>query len=423
MFSEIDLTLGGAHAIDMQLSDFIREKKSEIIKEWVAFAATLAPAAEGMNDLALRDHAEEILEAIVSDLERPQDRAQQTQKSKGHGEEHRMQAVGKAHAAVRIEDGFKLSQLVAEYRALRATVLRLFARAGGRRAKNQLHQVTRFNEAVDEALVEATNRYMLVINRTSDEFLAVLGHDLRNPLGAILTSAALMTARGLEGKNVKAASRILTSAERMKRMVTDLLDLTRTRLGSGLRISPEQMDLGSLCREMLSELHAFHPDRRLDFRSEGDLRGTWDQDRLAQVLSNLVSNAIQHGDRASPVTVAASVDGDEVVIEVHNEGPPIPRALLANIFEPMVRRAEEKADKGSTSLGLGLHIARQIVLAHSGSVSVKSTDRTGTTFTVRLPRYSAAVHGSPGAGKSEDRHDASGELVVPPNEPAANSVH
>ncbi|MFN2548984.1 MAG: ATP-binding protein [Myxococcales bacterium] len=399
----------------MKLSDFIRTHHGPIVKEWEQFAATLLPAAGGMNTPALRDHVKEILDAIVADLELPQDALEQTEKSQGHGEKHRMETVGKMHAALRIENGFKLSQLVGEYRALRASVLRLFEKTSGS-ACPDLSQVTRFNEAVDEALVEATDRFMLVMNRTSDQFLAVLGHDLRNPLGAITMSAALISRRG-EDKSAKAASLILTSAERMKRMVHDLLDLTRTRLGSGIPITPEPMDLATLCREVVDELEAFHPDRRLEFDSTGDLRGTWDRDRLAQVISNLVGNALQHGAPNRPIGVRARVDGEEVTVEVHNEGHVIPHAELTNVFEPMVRKPAGAEDNGLRSLGLGLYIAREIVLAHGGTVSVKSTAREGTTFSVHLPRRADAVSHSSGTGKRLDQRDATGGIVVPEGQP------
>jgi signal transduction histidine kinase len=390
----------------MTLSEFIPAHTQAIVQEWETFAHTLLPAAGAMSSAGLRDHAGEILAAIVVDLESPQGSAEQSHKSKGHGEDHRMGAVGSVHAALRIESGFTLSQLLAEYRALRATVLRLFERAGG----TDLGQVTRFNEAIDAALAEAANRFMLVMNRTHDQFLAVLGHDLRTPLSAVLMSAALVAREG--DKGAKAAARIVSSAERMRRMVNDLLDLTRTRLGTGIPIAPQPVDLDVIGREVLSEFHAIHPDLRLEFHSEGDLRGYWDPDRLAQVLSNLIGNALQHGERNRPVGVGARVDAEEVVIDVHNEGSPIPDTLLANIFEPMVRHALRKDDTEPTSLGLGLHIVREVVLAHGGTVAVTSTARGGTTFSVRLPRRAAATPVARAPGDPPDEHDASGGLVV-----------
>jgi signal transduction histidine kinase len=280
--------------------------------------------------------------------------------------------------------------------------LQLFVEAGG----TDLREVTRFNEAIDEALVESTNRYLWMMNKTRDQFLAILGHDLRNPLGAVLMSATLITSRNAgDKKNTWLATRIFNSAERMKRMVDDLLDLTRTRLGSGIPISPQPMNLGVLCREVLAELQAFHPDRRIELHTEGDLQGVWDSDRLAQVLSNLVGNALQHGARTEPIGVVARPEPEEVVFEVHNQGNFISRAQLVDIFEPMVRHPKGAPDKTSTSLGLGLHIAREIVLSHNGKVEVTSTESAGTTFTVRLPRPAVAAPAPPSPAEGPEQHD------------------
>ena len=400
----------------MKLSRFIRDNQEAIIREWESFARGLLPAAGGMDGPRLRNHSKEILQAIAEDLEAPQDDVEQAAKSKGRGRKHRMQEAGMAHAALRIADGFNLGQLVAEYRALRASVLRLFEKTIPRDEACDLQQINRFNEALDEALIEATNRFMVVMTRTSDQFLAVLGHDLRNPLGAVMMSAAIISRRG-QPKSDKAAEIILTSAARMKRMVNDLLDLTRTRLGSGIPIEPEPMDLASLCKEILAELEAFQPEGHTKFRAEGNLHGSWDPDRLAQVLSNLVGNALQHGERDSVVGLAATSEGDEILIEVHNQGPAIPEALLANVFEPMVRQSSSGEGKRSTSLGLGLHIAREIVLAHGGTIHVKSTARAGTTFSVRLPRHCVAVRAAHTAARPPDQHDSDGEIVVAHGEP------
>jgi signal transduction histidine kinase len=193
----------------------------------------------------------------------------------------------------------------------------------------------------------------------------------------------------------------------MRRLVNDLLDLTRTRLGTGIPIAPQPVDLEVICQEVLAEFQTIQPDRRLEFPSEGDLRGSWDPDRLAQVLSNLLGNALQHGAHGGAVGVAARSDGDEVVVEVHNDGSPIPDAILSNIFEPMVRHAH-----GNEGLGLGLHIAREVVLAHGGTVAVTSTAGDGTTFSVRLPRRAAPTPPPRAPADGPDQHDATGGLVV-----------
>lgn len=374
----------------MRLADFIRNNYGVIVKEWETFAATLTPAADAMTNAALRDHAVEILTAIVDDMDRPQGREEQAEKSKGRSDVHRMETVGRIHAGLRVEGGFKLDQLVAEYRALRGSVLRLWGKAGGEPRAYDLDEVTRFNEAIDEALTEATNWYSATIEKTRDQFLAILGHDLRNPLAGILLAAAGMRrAAGPGGPHDKAALRIMNSAQRMERMVSDLLDLTRTRLGGGIPVAPTAMDLAPVLREVLGELEAAHPDRELRFQVTGDLRGDWDRDRIAQVISNIVGNAFQYGEEKTPVIVVADGKETEVVIAVKNQGPPIPPAHLATIFDAMVRHGGED---GSSSLGLGLYIAREIVNAHHGTISVTSTaEEGGTTFTLRLPRHGAKL--------------------------------
>jgi signal transduction histidine kinase len=221
-----------------------------------------------------------------------------------------------------------------------------------------------------------------------DQFLAVLGHDLRNPLGAIEMSAQFLSrSEELDEKYARAARRILNAAERMKGMVSDLLDLTSTRLGRGISVNKGSTDLAAVCRRAIEELQAFHPDRELSFDCDGDLKGEWDEDRMTQVISNLVGNALQHGDRGTPVMVRATAQDHTVSLTVHNFGPRIPDASLKIIFDPMVRSSTRDADAGpSRSLGLGLFIVRQIVSAHGGTVAVDSTEELGTTFTVSLPR-------------------------------------
>jgi signal transduction histidine kinase len=369
----------------MKLTEFIRDNHAPIVKEWEAFARTLHPAAEAMSNAALRDHADEILTAIVGDMEEPQAVNEQADKSKGHGEKHRMEAVGKIHASLRVEGGFKLDQLVAEYRALRGSILRLW----GKGQVSDLNDVTRFNEAIDEALAEAATWYAATIEHTRDQFLGILGHDLRNPLTSIMLSAAGMRTGAVDDPHARATLRIINSAGRMERMVNDLLDLTRTRLGAGIPITRAAMDLAPLLKEVVAEFSGSQPGRELRMEVLGELQGTWDRDRIAQVVSNLIGNALQHGESKTPIHVLAAGRDDRVLLEVKNGGAPIPAAAIAAIFEPMVMGAG--AENNSTHLGLGLYIAREIVTAHGGTVAVTSSKEGGTTFTVMLPRRPPAV--------------------------------
>jgi signal transduction histidine kinase len=362
------------------LADFIDQKRLPIVAEWEAFALSLTPAATGMTRSALRDHADEILSAIIDDMKSQQTAEEQAEKSKGRGTAQRLGPIGKIHAALRIENGFKLGQLVAEYRALRASVLRLWQDEG-----TDAHGVTRFNESIDEALTEAVNSFTKTTEQFRDQSLGILGHDLRNPLSAIIMGSNLLVgSEALDDKSVRIAARMLKSANRMNRMIGDLLDLTRTRSGDRIPVARVPMDLEPICRQVVAELEGMARVGKLRFSAQGDLHGEWDGDRLAQVFSNLVRNAIQHGAPNDPILLIARDDGDSVCVTVHNGGPPIAERALSTIFEPMVRHVTD--EKSNPGLGLGLYIASQIVLAHGGTLEASSSEDRGTTFSAHLPR-------------------------------------
>jgi signal transduction histidine kinase len=370
----------------VRLADFIRGNHEAILKAWEAFARTLLPAADGMSKARLRDHADEILKAIVHDMNSLQTTAEEQAKSKGHKAKagkmrKRLGALGRLHAVLRIESGFTLAQVVAEYRALRASVFRLWAKQ-----RPDPNGVIRFNETIDEALAEAVDRYAKKTSEYRDQLLGIVSHDLRNPLGAILMGSIMLSRHdALDDQDTRIATRIQNSARRMDRIVGDLLDLTRTRLGSEIPIVRAPIDVGPICQTVIAELEGSHPKAVIRYTSAGDLRGEWDGDRLAQVLSNLLGNALQHGDADRPIGVVARGDGADVVLAVHNAGPPIPKAALSDIFEPMVRHVRD-ARRSPSGLGLGLYIAKALVTAHGGKVGVTSTAAGGTKFTVRLPR-------------------------------------
>jgi signal transduction histidine kinase len=231
-----------------------------------------------------------------------------------------------------------------------------------------------------------------MLEHTREQFLAILGHDLRNPLGAIVMGATLLTVSdGMSDKQVKVAARILNSANRMGRMVSDLLDLTRTRLGAGIPITATSIDLAVVCEQVILELEAVHPDSELRLERTGDLIGEWDSDRLAQVLSNLIANAVQHGGAGGVVRIGVHGEGKQVVLSVQNRGPVIPEAAMSQIFEPMIRQPAQGGDRNVTGLGLGLYIAREVVTAHGGAIRATSNETDGTTFTVKLPRHQPAA--------------------------------
>ncbi|WP_375767355.1 PAS domain-containing protein [Archangium gephyra] len=224
-----------------------------------------------------------------------------------------------------------------------------------------------------------------------ERFLGIVSHDLRNPLNAILLAAnGLMRSDCVVKQHLKAVRRITVSTERMSRMIGELLDFTRGRLGGGIPITPQPANLRHLCRHVLEELEAVHLERELRLQGTGNFQGTWDPDRLAQLLGNLGKNALDYSPADSPVDFTLHDEGDTLRVEVHNEGPPIPQQLLAGIFEPF-RRAVEGDAHPTSGLGLGLFIVQEIAQAHGGSVEVCSREGSGTTFTVRLPRHSPVV--------------------------------
>ena len=222
--------------------------------------------------------------------------------------------------------------------------------------------------------------------RFSEMFVGILGHDLRNPLSAIMTAANLLEVRADSEKISKPVARILVSADRMERMITQLLDFTRIRLGRGIPLERKPLDLADACRAIIDEI-GFVRGCPVLLDCEGDTCGDWDKDRLGQLLANLIANACQHGTEGMPVSV--SVDGthpDLVVLQVSNKGA-VADEVLPVLFEPL-RICGDRAERrhGSSGLGLGLFISQQIVIGHGGTIRVDSTAERGTFFTVELPR-------------------------------------
>ncbi len=225
--------------------------------------------------------------------------------------------------------------------------------------------------------------------------MAVLGHDLRNPLAAIDMARGLLSQRALAANDAIATrvlGRIESSSRRMSRMVEQILDLARSRVGEGLEVKPTPMDLCLVLTDVVNELRTAHPSRSILLRCSS-LLGSWDRDRLEQVFSNLIGNAIHHGDVDKPVTVEARQQGAGVRVEVHNEGPPIPEELRDQLFRPFRRGTRDSRTAKTAGLGLGLYISERIVASHGGGLEVESSAADGTTFSVTLPR-ARLDHGS-----------------------------
>ena len=231
------------------------------------------------------------------------------------------------------------------------------------------------------------------IQEFQERFVAILGHDLRNPLSAIDMGTGLLRQRGASQKDeglLRLADRMKASTRRMSRMIEQILDLTRSRLAGGLELAPASMNLGPTLSGIVDELRTAHPARQIDLRCPPTVAGSWDRDRLEQVFSNLIGNAIHHGDPGRPVTVEVGEEEAEITVAVHNEGPPIPAPVRAELFSPFRRGERDSKTKETEGLGLGLYISREVVVAHGGDIEVRSTSTEGTTFRVRLPRAAGA---------------------------------
>jgi signal transduction histidine kinase len=241
-----------------------------------------------------------------------------------------------------------------------------------------------------EALARAQDREERMEEEAEcrERFIGILGHDLRNPLSAIGLSARALARHGpLTPMQQELSLRIVASADRMTKMISDILDLTRARRSGGIPLLLEPTSLSAVCQQVLKELEAAYPGRCLFYEEERPVAGVWDVERLGQVVSNLVANAVEHGGPDVPVFVRACLHGELAAVEVHNPGAPIPEERLATLFEPFGPGGSGHGKRRS-GLGLGLYIVREIIHSHGGQVSVRSARGEGTTFTVLLPRGS-----------------------------------
>ncbi|MFY2558124.1 ATP-binding protein [Corallococcus terminator] len=220
-----------------------------------------------------------------------------------------------------------------------------------------------------------------------EQLIGIVSHDLRNPLNAILLSASTLVRRtDLDERARKAIRRVVDSADRAQRLIRDLLDFTQTRMGQVLPVNRQPMDMHELTQQAVDEVQSVMPERVLEVETRGDGKGAWDSDRIAQVIHNLLSNAVQYSPPDARIQVLCEGSGrQELVLRVSNAGPPIPVDVLPSLFEPMRRGTETGTER--RSIGLGLFIVDQIARAHGGRVEVDSTLAGGTTFSIHLPRH------------------------------------
>lgn len=371
----------------MRLADFILTELESIVSEWQAFAATRLPAAQRMTPLALRDHAEQILRAVAKDLGEPQTRAAQSAKSRGLAPvlADAPETAAETHGLLRAKSGFDINQMASEYRALRASVLRLWIDAGAPQPTD-FDDMVRFNEAIDQALAESVAFYSERMAQARNLFLGMLGHDMRTPLQAIQATADYLAELNAGEDVTEAATRLIRSGERMQMLLDDLVQFNRISLGQGIPVHRTPADLGRLVAEEASQIEAAYPERRVEVAVHGSATGSWDAVCVQRLVGNLVVNALKYGAQDAPVRVVVRGEDKDVAIEVRNQGAPLDATRLESLFDPLKRGLQqEKTDRRDGSLGLGLYIAREVAKAHGGDVTAHS-EGGETVFVARLPR-------------------------------------
>lgn len=373
----------------MKFTDFIKSHEKEITDEWVKFAEENISGIKKLQPKEVRDHIKQMLDTIVKDMETKQTDAQQEKKSKGKkvmrsGESK----AANQHGEQRADVGFDIMELSSEFRALRASILRLWeTNSKTANLEVDFQDMIRFNETIDELWMISIKRFQLKVDESKNWFMGILGHDLRNPLAAISgVQSILKLSKNLSDKEKSLIGRSDSSVKRMAELINNLLELTNLRLGSGMTINKSSVDLSKQSEKIVQELQLGYPEAELIIETPGPVEGAWDVIRLDQLMTNLITNALRHGKPGGPVTVTITAKGKEAFFKVHNEGPPISEDIKEMISKGVFTKTKGDPEK-KDSYGLGLYIIMKIVDGHKGKIKVKSTEKSGTTFIITLPRH------------------------------------
>ena len=369
----------------MRLPDFIQANMQRILDDAVDFAITQAPEGAQLNHKRLRNDIPLILRDIVADLRTPQSAAEQRDKAQGRtAHATSPESAASSHGRSRADDGFGVNQMIAEYRALRASVLRLWA-ADQALSGDAIDDMMRFNEAIDQAVAESLLEFSRTVESWRNVFLGALGHDLRGPLAAVVGTAELLADTAQGTPHAHQAARILSGGQHLSRLVDGLLDYSKSTLGAGMPLHRIACDLGEAVAAELDLLRAALPEAPLRLQVQGATHGYFDDARIREAVHNLVTNAATYGQRAAPIDVALTGDARSVRIAVSNAGQPLSSDALHALFDPL-RRGSLPAHKGEhASLGLGLFLVREIAIAHGGDVAAHVGEGV-TTFVIHLPR-------------------------------------
>ncbi|WP_231583334.1 sensor histidine kinase [Luteimonas sp. FCS-9] len=344
----------------MRLADFIEQHAREIVAGAVSFAETQAPAGMPLSARELRNHLPLILDAIVRDLRTEQSASEQHAKSEGRAPASvGPETAASHHGRTRARSGFGVNQMVAEYRALRAAVLRLWADDRALLA-GSIQDLMRFNEAIDQAIAESLAEYSAEVDSWREVFLGALGHELRGPLAALMINAELLARTAHDSSHARQLDVIRDSGKRMTSLLDDLLDYSRSKLGAGMVLRLEDCDLTKVLAEEVELLRAALPEASIRFDAKGPTTARLDASRLREALHNLVTNAVKYGDAGKDIVIRASGTADELLVQVASPGPALSEGARRVIFDPLRRGAERASQGEHASLGPGLFLVREI---------------------------------------------------------------
>lgn len=377
----------------MRLSDFIVSENESILREWENFAQTLEPAAKNMTSKELRNHAAVLLGIIAKDISTVQTAKEQFEKSRGEEPGEHEDA---GHGIARLESRFTIEQLVSEYRALRSSVLRLWARSAALKSPNDVEDIIRFNEAIDQLLAASVFSFAKA-KREQDNaesigrsnFLAMLGHELRNPLAPISTAASVLKKTAEANPIIDKVSNILArQVAHMASLIDDLLDVSRVTRGL-IEIKLEILDIREVIdfavEQALPKINARRHNLDVSTPSKPTIVQA-DKIRATQIFTNLLTNAAKYTPDGGHICLKVTLGHDEVIISVEDNGVGMTPEFIPEAFN-LFAQAERTPDRSQGGLGLGLALVKTLVELHGGQVSCASEGLgKGSQFTVRLPR-------------------------------------
>ncbi|MFD2365080.1 ATP-binding protein [Pseudoduganella sp. GCM10020061] len=380
----------------MRLADFILSQTESILEEWEEFARTMQPAAASMTTKALRNHASQMLKSIAHDLRTTQSLSEEIAKSHGLGPWTTQTEAGEQHGLARLESRFTIEQLASEYRALRSSVLRLWNEAKGIPSATDMGDIIRFNESVDQLLAasvfsfaKATREAGEAEKNRKDQFLAMLAHELRNPLSPISAAATLLKMAKSNDTVVTNASNIIArQVTHMATLVEDLLDVSRVTRGA-IELKVEPLDLRQVIADAVEQVTPqiearHHALAVAEFPEAISLLG--DKKRLVQIITNLLTNSAKYTPEHGHIELSLEHCEDQVAIAVEDDGVGMAPDFVPHVFD-LFAQAECTPDRASGGLGLGLALVKSLVDLHGGRVLCSSPGLgKGSRFTVWLPK-------------------------------------